>query len=196
MFARFCCAVAYAFAQSVVGKTYRSMKRSRPFLIICIGTLVCSITPLVQAQEFNRFDNMRAEGTSYHIFAKQGEATIQILVLGKMGSSGIYEVGVGIELDQLLALTGGTIPAASTGSETRVTVRLFREGTGRRDLVYEAPLERMLAEPGLYPPLQDGDVLTVETFTIERDRFGWRDALSIVTSLTSIVLLIDRIAGR
>ncbi len=171
------------------------MKRSRPFLIICTYALVCSITPLVQAQEFNRFDNMRAEGTSYHIFAKRGEATIQILVLGSTGS-GIYEVGVGIELDQLLALTGGTTMATSTSSETRVTVRLFREGTGRRDLVYEAPLERMLAEPGLYPPLQDGDVLTVETITIERDRFGWRDALSIVTSLTSIVLLIDVIAGR
>ena len=172
------------------------MKRSRPFLIICTYALVCSITPLVQAQEFKRFDNINAEGVSYHIFAKQGEATVQILVLGSVASPGVYEIGVGIELDQLLALTGGTTLATSTGSETRVTVRLFREGTGRRDLVYEAPLERMLAEPGLYPPLQDGDVLTVETITIERDRFGWRDALSIVTSLTSIVLLIDRIAGR
>ena len=48
--------------------------------------------------------------------------------------------------------------ARTETSKTSVTVRLFREGGGRRDLVYEVSLERMLAEPDLYPPLQDGDV--------------------------------------
>ena len=121
------------------------MKRSRPFLIICTYALVCSITPLVQAQEFKRFDNINAEGVSYHIFAKQGEATVQILVLGSMGS-GIYEVGVGTELDQLLALLGGTTLATSTGSETRVTVRLFREGTIFTSLISTALLIERLIE--------------------------------------------------
>lgn len=148
---------------------------------------------LAQEQEFGGVSDLETQGTAYYVFARPGEATMQILVLGSIGSPGIYQVRVETELDELLGLTGGTPLATSTRSETTVTVRLFREGGGRRDLVYEAPLERMLVEPGLYPPLQDGDVLTIETITIERGRFGWRDAISIVTSLTSVVVLIDAI---
>lgn len=171
------------------------MRKSHPFLIICAYTLVCFLTPLAQAQEFKRFDELTAQGVSHYIFAKQGEATVQVLVLGS-ARPGIYELGVGVKLDQLLALTGGTPLVTNTGTETRVTVRLFRgEGSGQRDLVYEAPFERMLTEPGSYPTLQGGDVLTIETFNIQKTRFGWRDALTIATSLTTVIILIESIAS-
>ena len=51
----------------------------------------------------------------------------------------------------------------------------------------------MLANPGNYPVLRDGDVFSIETLTIERTRFGWRDGLSIVATLATVALVIDRI---
>ena len=156
----------------------KNMRRIPFFSIIYTSVLAFSISLPVQAQDFGRVGKMLSQGTSYHVFAKPGEATVQVLVLGSVGAAGVYEVGVGTELDQLLALTGGTPMARTETSKTSVTVRLFREGGGRRDLVYEVSLERMLAEPDLYPPLQDGDVFTIETITTVRTRFGWRDVFT------------------
>lgn len=157
--------------------------------------LTLSMGSPVQAQDFAGISTRLTTGTSYHIFAKEGEATLQVLVLGSVGSPGVYEVGVATDLGQLLALTGGPPLESTTGSVRRsseVTVRLFREEAGRRNLVYEAALERMLVEPGLYPALQDGDVFAVERITVERQRFGWREGLSLLSGLASLGLLIER----
>ena len=120
-----------------------------------------------------------------------------MLVLGDVSSTGIYELGISVDLGQLLALSGGPSLSRSTGERTtssETTVRLFRKTAGRRDLVYEAPLELLLSEPSLYPPLQDSDVFTVETIIHERRRFSFRDALSIVSSFSTIVLIYDRLS--
>jgi protein involved in polysaccharide export with SLBB domain len=146
------------------------------------------------AQEFRRFDNINVQGTAYRVFAQQGEATVQVLVIGNVPSPGLYEIGVGIALDQLLALTGGTTLAASTSSRTRVTVRLYRFEGASRQLAYEAPIEQLLAEPERYPPLQDGDVVTVETFTVERNRLNWQDAVNLIAGAATIILLVERFA--
>ena len=153
-------------------------------------------TPSANAQEFGRIDELTNTGTAYYTFAQEGEATVQVIVLGSISRPGMYEVGISVDLGQLLALSGGppldrTSGVRSTHNET--TLRLFRETTGRRDIVYEAPLDLMLSDPNLYPPLQEGDIFTVQTTTIERERFVWRDALSIFSTITSFALLIDRI---
>ncbi|MDX1546413.1 MAG: hypothetical protein R3247_05465 [Rhodothermales bacterium] len=168
------------------------MERRVTFLLLCACVLGGLCAPLVQAQEFKRLEELVAMGVSHHVFARQGEPTIQVLVLGSVGAPGVYEIGTGVELDQLLALSGGMSFESTEGSVTRVTIRLFREGSGQRSLVYEAPMERLLAEPGLYPLLQEGDVLTVEAVTVAGGRFGWRDALSILTSALSMAILFER----
>ena len=145
-------------------------------------------TPGVLAQEFKRLDDISSSGTSYRVFAKKGEATIQVMLVGGT-ASGIYEIGTDIDLDRLLTLAGGIPLTRTTASESRVTVRLFREAAGERELVYEAPFETMLAEPGLYPALQEGDLVTVETITKERNRLRWQDVLSIVSSVTTLYFL-------
>ena len=169
-------------------------RRSRLLLYACL--LAFTATLPVQAQTFGRVGTMIVEGSSYHVFAKPGEATVQVQVLGNVRFPGIYEVGVGTDLGQLLALTGGPVQVFTEGRvvrRTEITLRLFHGEEGRRDLVYEASLETMLANPGSYPVLQDGDVFSIETLTIERTRFGWRDGLSIVVTLATVGLLIDRI---
>ena len=168
------------------------MKRIITSLALSICLLVFFLVPDVSGQELKRFDNLISEGAAHTIFARQGEATIQVLVLGSVASPGVYEVGVSVEMDQLLALAGGT-PLTSGGvGRTEVTIRLFREDASQRELVYEASLEEMLAEPGLYPPLNDGDVFTVESIVSGANRLNILDLVNVIASLTSIILLFTR----
>lgn len=132
-----------------------------------------------------------SQGTSYHVFAQPGEATIEVLVLGD-ASSGIYVVGSGTDLSKFLALIGGAGSERTTDdTEVKKMIRLLREEGGQRVVVYEAQLEELLREPSAYPQLQDGDVFTVET-EVSR-RFSLRDTLSIVSSLGTLTLLVIRI---
>lgn len=166
-------------------------------LSLVIGTLMTLVmAPSVQAQQFDRVGNVKATGTSYYIFAPAGEATVQVLMLGSVGSPGVYEVGEQTNLGQLLALAGGTgLGPLTSGQERRVTVRLLREEEGRRSLIYEAPWENMLAEPVQYPVLRDGDVLMVETVLVNQsNKFSVRDGLQVLTALSTIALLIERLA--
>ena len=145
-----------------------------------------------QAQDFAQLDNTINTGMSYHVFAKPGEVTVRILVLGEAG--GIYDVGESTQVDEFLALIGGApgFGVRSSQNRTKVTIQLYRDEGIRRRLVYEAPMEEMFQEPGQYPDLQDGDIFVVEV--IEKSRISWRDVLSVVTSISSLVLLIVRLS--
>ena len=161
-------------------------------LFVLAGCLTAS------AQEFGRIDNLINTGTAYYAFAQPGEATVQVIVLGSVAAPGVYEIGISVDLGQLLALSGGPPLIETTGTTrttSETTVRLFRKSTGRRDLVYEAPLELLLTEPDLYPSLQDGDVFTVEVVTKIKTPFGWRDALSIITTGLAVAILIERLSN-
>ncbi len=167
------------------------MKLPRVLLLLCFLPLS------LHAQTVGRVGNITTDGTAYHVFARPGEATVQVLVLGGVSSPGLYEVGAGTDLGQLLALTGG--PAATSqrqsNQEIRVTVRLFREEAGARTVRYEAPLEQMLASPATYPTLQDGDVFSVETVVIEHQGFAFRDVLTLLSTAATIALVIERITN-
>lgn len=142
-------------------------------------------------QNFLGTEEIISSGTAYYTFARPGEATIRVLVVGAGG--GIYEVGQNIRMDEFLALLGGA-PSFATqnpGRKTNVDIQLFRTEAGRRTLLYEEELERMILEPAAYPTLQNGDLFVINTVT--RNRFGWRDGLTFVTGVSSLVLLLDRI---
>jgi len=170
------------------------------FLLLVALWFLVGLNSKVEAQEFGRINSIIAEGVSYHVFAQPGEATVQVLVLGSVSSPGIYEIGISVDLGQLLALSGGpplTETTGTTSSTTETTVRLFRETTGRRDLVYEAPLQLLLSEPDLYPALHDGDVFTIESIIHQRQRIGFREVISVASSLATLVLVYDRVTrGR
>lgn len=168
------------------------MKRITASLALCMCMLVSGFAPDANGQELKRFDNLISQGASHTIFARQGEATIQILVLGSVAAPGVYEVGVSVEMDQLLALAGGTPLTTTDGSESEITIRLFREEASLRELIYEASLEQMLAEPGLYPPLNDGDVFTVETIVSAGQRLNVLDIVNVLASITSIIVIFLR----
>lgn len=143
------------------------------------------------AQSLDRVEDIRSN-VAYFYHARPGEATVQISVWGTVPRPGIYEVPLGTNLDKLLTMTGG-IPdeARQEDQERRITVRLFRQNSDQRRLIYEAPIEDVLVNTGQYPDLEDDDVLVVETL-VER-RFSWRDGLTVVGGIATVALALERV---
>jgi hypothetical protein len=163
--------------------------------LLGVGGLSAGVTALpAVAQEVGRAGNTTYSGVPYKVYADPGEATIRVYVVGS-GANGVYEIGTDTRLDELLALTPTNVGSRSGDTEQRVTIRLYRtDDAGQRALMLERPLEDILqANPDTYPTLRERDLISVEVRS--RQRFGWRDGLRILTSLASVILVIDRI-GR
>jgi hypothetical protein len=131
-----------------------------------------------------------AGGTAYYTFARPGQNTIEVLVLGG-GQSGIYEIGENINLGQLMALAGG---GGRGGCHTKVRIHPSRLENGRRSKVLEEEMGDFTERPQ-YPSLQDGDVVRIEN----QERFNFRDWLQISTSilfLTITLLSVFEVGGH
>ncbi|WP_118829930.1 hypothetical protein [Salinibacter ruber] len=137
------------------------------------------------AQQGGTAGGRQAGGTAYYTFARPGQNTIEVLVLGG-GRSGVYEIGENIDLGKLMALAGG----GGGGGNAKVTVNLFRLQDGERTRVLKERLSTFATRPQ-YPPLQDGDVVRLEVR--QQQQFGWRDVLNITTTVTSLALTIIQV---
>ncbi len=141
------------------------------------------------AQPFG-VEGVENEGMSLKRFVLPGEASIQVWLLSDNTSS-LAEIGESVSLGELIVLSG-TGPGMVTSRERRRTnVRVFRSRGDTRDLIYDVSLEELIREPATNPDLQHGDVIMIETKS--RQRFQWRDALSIISAASTTILLIDRI---
>ena len=138
-----------------------------------------------------RVDDTRTNAGTYHFFVAPGVATVRIEVLGVVRQAGLYEVAEGTDLGRLFALTGGVVAGRDNEElESDTVLRLYRPTGSGRDLVYVDSLEYGTIRPP-YPVLQDGDVVAVEIVT--RRRFGWRDALQVVSAVGVVVLAVERL---
>lgn len=146
------------------------------------------------AQEFGRIEETEST-VAYFYHSRPGEATIQVSVWGSVPRTGIYEVPVGTEIDRLLTMAGGApLSARSERQKVAITIRLYRVQNGSREKIYEAPLDEMISTPESYPDIQDQDIMVIETITDER--FTFREALSIVSTLGTLTLLGLRLFGN
>jgi protein involved in polysaccharide export with SLBB domain len=135
---------------------------------------------------------------AYFFHARPGEATVQVSVWGTIPRPGIYEVPDTTDLDKLLTMAGGApLEARQEGREPpEITVRVYRPaGDDGRSRIFEAPLDEMLRGAASYPSLRDDDIVVVETVR-PKQPFGWRDVLSVASTLASITLLALRIFTR
>ena len=148
-----------------------------PGLIFLIITLLG--TP-AWAQQFQ--GGREVAGTSFYTFARPGQNTIEVLVLGSQ-RAGIYQVAEDINLAKLLALSGGT---AGTG---RTKVRLYRPQSGERKLLFESEMEDFVSR-SQYPDLQANDIVQIEA---REKQFTWRDVLQIFTSVSALAYAVDRL---
>lgn len=169
------------------------LSRGLAVLVFVLGAAGLG-TSNAHAQEFGRIAELETN-VAYFYHARPGEPTVQVSVWGTVPRPGIYEVPDTTEIDKLLTMAGGVPlePRSEGQDRPEVTIRLFRpRDGGQRSLLFEAPMDSMLAGTApSYPNLGDNDILVVETKT---DRsFTWRDGLSIGSSLLSVGLLIVRI---
>lgn len=168
---------------------------------LCVSCLLSS--PSTQAQQFGRIDDTQSN-VAYFYHAQPGEATVQVSVWGTIPRPGIYEVSDSTDLDKLLTMAGGAPVSAREENRDPATimVRVYRpgenaaaEGDSDRTLLFESNLNKMLNGTASYPTFRDDDIVVVETIR-PRQRFTWREAISVLSSIGTLTLLGLRLFGR
>ena len=147
-----------------------------------------------RAQTFGEVEDRQTNVPSYFFHVLPGEATMQVYVWGTVKAPGLYVVSNETDLGELLSLAGGPqLNALRNNDRREVTIRLYRTEGAIRTVGYEALLEEMIAEPGEYPPLQDGDIVEVATHEIQG--FSWRDIFTVAGALAAVALAVERIVS-
>lgn len=133
---------------------------------------------------------------AYYSFLRTGEVPIEVFVLGEVSDPGVYAVGLGTDLDHLLALAGGVAYGAQEERLVQdVTVRLYDNAGGNRVLSYEQSLDRLLAGTPPLPTLDNGDVVVVDV-QAQQSWFTFSNTLSVLTALASLILVVERITSN
>jgi hypothetical protein len=165
-------------------------------LLLLVALAAGSGPPAAQAQAFGRVEETESN-VAYFYHARPGEATVQVSVWGTIPRPGIYEVPDTTALDKLLTMAGGApLEARQENREApTITVRVYRPESDGRNEIFQAELDRMLQGNASYPALRDNDIVVVETVR-PKQPFGWRDVISVVSSLASLTLLGLRLFTR
>jgi hypothetical protein len=156
----------------------------------CLLVLCCTGVLVARAQGLPEPDEGRS--VAFYQYLERGESAIQVNVWGDVDAAGRYEVKVGTGLLELLFLAGAPTERSLSDREIRTSViRLSRKSGDGWQVVLETPLERLLNLQQPDPVLQDEDILKIETRV--RQRFNWRDLLTIVGTLGTLALLGERL---
>ena len=136
----------------------------------------------------------RGEQGFVNRYASPGSSTIQVYVWGSVRNPGIWRIEPNLDLVELLSAVG----VAGVGEDQldfsqHVNLRIYRTIEGNRRMIYEERLDDVLAESATYPPLQESDVLEVETE--RRRQFGFQFFSQIVGTTATLALLILRLTG-
>ena len=139
-------------------------------------------------------DDLRARAGAYYRFADATDITIEVKVWGVVSNPGLYEVRQGLNLSTLLTLAGGP-QASGRDPRTRstLTIRLWRlqPNGGPYQAIFETQMQGEIVVLNDDPVLLSGDVIVADE--VVEQRFGWRDGLTILTAVGTVVLIIDRI---
>ena len=153
--------------------------------------LLALMIPAARAQVFNRVEETTSNSTAYYFHVQPGSATIETYVIGTVGSPGLYVVGDGTDLGQLLALAGGpNMDVRERNSRRTVEIKLFRPLAYSDRPVYAANLQHAVVQQEPYPILRNGDILTVEI--VEHRRFNWRDAFTVIGGVSALAIAVER----
>lgn len=177
--------------------TARTILLHAAALVGLVGLVALASAPL-RAQTFGQVEERRSTSQAYFVHVLPGEATVVASVWGTVQKPGTYEVSAGTDMGEVLSLAGGpTLAPIRQTSETDLTrevrIRLYRVAGEARTLLYDEPLETMVASLEGYPTLADGDVVEVTTSETERRRWTWRDTATVGGLVTSGLIALSQI---
>lgn len=126
----------------------------------------------------------------YYVHTEPGNDPFAVTVAGAFAAPGRYLVDPGTSLGDVVVLAGGagTFGARDARDEITATVRLLRDGA----LAFESPLEDLYSRDT--QPLRAGDVVDLQV-TYRRNEPIWRDALTILTTVLGVAILVERLAN-
>ncbi len=130
------------------------MRISSLFALLLVTVLGLVEAP--QAQTLGRLtDRQVTPGGGYYVNALPGEATIQVSLWGYVARPGLYEVGEGFDLTDVLSFAGGPTPLDALDTNLELDLFVFRDG--RR--IYASPVDQVATDGGELPEIQDGDII-------------------------------------
>ena len=162
----------------------------RFLLVLC---LLLGTSWAVSAQSL---DALRGSAGAFFSHAESSDITVTVKLWGPVQYPGLHEVRQGTPLSILLTLAGGPIAVGQREPQSTLTltVRLLRpQPDGTDAVVFEHQMENRIEPLPEDPVLLNGDLVVIEEEY--RRGFGWRDALSIVTAVSALVLVVERIAN-
>ena len=125
-------------------------------------------------------------------YVEPGQTTMRVSLWGNVSAPGRYEIQAGTDMLELLSLAGGPSDRLRRSNERHYTTVVLTRQTGASlSVVFEAPLVDLSMGLTPYPPLQDEDLLRVDT--VVKRSLNWRDGLTIMGALATTTLLVFRI---
>lgn len=137
-----------------------------------------------------------ADGKEGYIYtyARPGQATQTVYIWGAVDKPGIWEVAPETDLVELFSVVHPSgFATEGPDTQTDVRLRIHRVRDGETEVVHTMKLEELLDRPpARRPSLQAQDVIEVRL--IEERKFGLELIGTVVGTLSSVTLLIIRLA--
>jgi hypothetical protein len=171
----------------------RTAPVSGGLFVLLVFLLLGAASPEARAQRVDAERSRYGRAAVYH-YADSDDVTIRVNVWGAVQNAGVYEVPRDARLNLLLSAAGGPqIDVRQREDDQTVILELVREGEdGARQVVYEQTMNDQVTTVEENVPLQDGDVLTVNSYVTEG--VNWRDVLNIGSSLITLGITIINFA--
>jgi hypothetical protein len=171
----------------------RTAPVSGGLFVLLVFLLLGAASPEARAQRVDAERSRYGRAAVYH-YADSDDVTIRVNVWGAVQNAGVYEVPRDARLNLLLSAAGGPqIDVRQREDDQTVILELVREGEdGARQVVYEQTMNDQVTTVEENVPLQDGDVLTVNSYVTEG--VNWRDVVNIGSSLITLGITIINFA--
>ena len=163
-------------------------------LFLLLACLLGAAGSEARAQQPVGAEQSRYGRAAVYYYADSDDVTIRVNVWGAVQNAGVYEVPRDARLNLLLSAAGGPqIDVRQREDDQTVILKLVREGEdGARQVVYEQTMNDQVTTVEENVPLQDGDVLTVNSYVTEG--VNWRDVVNIGSSLITLGITIINFA--
>jgi len=169
------------------------MSRTASWIVIMF--LVALVGAPNAARPANAQDLPLPEQSYVNEFARPGQPTMTLYLWGSVGTTGIWRVGRDVDLIQLLSVAQVPgIGASQQNVRQNFILHIYREVDGERTQIYEEEIQNLIGGGArTVPPLQNGDILAVETKTRRRLSLNLVfTTLRTVSSFLSLYLLLRR----